>query len=1027
LPVSPRLTGTTFGETAAVELIEGRYISRAVALADLNGDGSIDLIDGVKGFSGVQLNNGSGVFQSRSYTSTKFGNTRAIDVGDIDRDGDIDFVEANYGDQNRLYLNDGTGATFAIQNVSADEANTSDIAFADINGDGLLDVVVANVSFQASKANRVYINPGDPLTPFGWVGTGGLGVGIGPGMSSRGVAVGDLDKDGDLDIVFLNDNTADPDDNFRDQRNHVLMNRLAQGSPIRFVQSEIEIPGSNDVAFSLKGALGDLDADGFLDLVVCNRGDVQGSQIYLNNGDATVNANPFTTAAIDFSSGPTPDDRIPCQSVSIADADNDGDLDIFLTSGSVNFRNRVYFNDGTGSNFSWVDVGPVGQAPLILSDPNDPGVDSPAGVVGDVDKDGDIDWVIGNQFSNSVGLENNLFRNNGKDDTVLVRQLSAKATSLQIDNSGAVSVKLAPSPATSMVGPEFLNEITYWISGNAAQNWSSVQPDGRPVAIGVGTDVRWRVELQSASPATAAGLALLQLDIVENVTGPFVVTPIGSAEVNEDDGVTGLPIVSDFEDPDGDTIYHSVTGLPGGTGLAIDPLSGEISGTPTNDDAVASPVTVTVFATDGALTATDTFILTVNNENDPPVILSTPPVGNAVQDALYSYMLEASDPDPNETELLRFSITTAPAWLSLVDNEDGTATLSGTPLNSDVTGDNAVVIAASDPDGLSDTQSFLINVDNVNDQPVFTSNPPAGDANIDELYTYSISAADPDVGETAMLTFSAPTMPGWLSVSDNGDGTALLAGIPVVSDVTGDNSVVLEVTDPAGLSSSQSFVVNVRSTNVAPEFVSTPLTSATELSEFRYSIRAIDPNGDSVSITASTLPGWLTLTDRGGGFAILQGTPMGPDVGDHRIVLRAAEDAPAEGLVTSQQFLITVTATSNGPTITVNGDAEMNIFLDWNFNDPGATATDVEDGDISDQIVSEGTVSTSSPGIYTITYTVADTAGNRAQAQRIVRVVAPPSQTSGGGADSPAWLLLLSIFACLGRYLRRSIVPFRDR
>jgi hypothetical protein len=132
------------------------------------------------------------------------------------------------------------------------------------------------------------------------------------------------------------------------------------------------------------------------------------------------------------------------------------------------------------------------------------------------------------------------------------------------------------------------------------------------------------------------------------------------------------------------------------------------------------------------------------------------------------------------------------------------------------------------------------------------------------------------------------------------------------------------------------------------------LTSATELSEYRYSIRVTDPNADYVSITASTLPAWLTLTDRGGGFAILSGTPNGVDVGDHGVVIQATEDAPAQGLVTSQQFVITVTASNNGPTITVNGEAEMNVFQDWNFSDPGATATDLEDGDLTDQVVSDG-------------------------------------------------------------------------
>jgi hypothetical protein len=1213
LPVAPQLTGITFDETTVVEVIDGRYTTRAVALADLNGDGSLDLIDGVNGPTGVHLNNGGGVFGSRSYTNWVFRNTRAIAAGDVDRDGDIDFVTANISARIQLYLNDGTGTSFEIQNVSANNANTDDVALADVDGDGFLDVIAGNTN---NQRNRMYINSADPLMPFGVDGIDGIEFGTGSRRSTRRVVVGDLDKDGDLDVVFLNQDEPDPSDNTRDQRNQVFMNRLAQGSPYTFSQSEIEIAGSNDVGYSFDGALGDMNGDGFLDLVVCNYGDGQASNVYLNNGSGATNNNPFTIAAVEFTAG----DPVSCGSVATADADNDGDLDIFLTSNTIDFRNRVYFNDGTGMTFNAVDVGPIGQAPLVLPDPSDTSPRSHAGAVGDVDNDGDIDWIAGNQaYVNSafVPLENTLFRNGGIGSGSLVQQLRAKATSLQIDNSGANSVKLVPSPATSMVGVEHLSQIDYWVSGNAGQNWASIQPDGRPVAIGAGTDIRWRAELRSESPALAAGLALLQLDVIANDSGPSVITPIGSAQVNEDDGTTGLPIVADFADPDGDTLYYSLIDMPAGTGLAIDPLTGEISGVPTNEDAVASPITATVFATDGALSATDTFTLTVINENDPPVFTSIPPVANAVQDVFYSYDVSAVDPDPNnETLLLTFSLSAAPSWLSLtdngngsailsgtpgnsdvannvsvvivvsdpgglsdtqsfeitvdnvndqplfvsnppaggavqgtpytynivtsdpdvgetdqatiaatikpawlsfVDNGDGTATLSGTPSNLDVTGDNTVNLIVSDPGGLSDVQNFVINVLNVNDvpvfdsipetaaiqdvpyvyaisasdpdfgetqsltisatvmpswltltdqgdgtatlagtpssadvnidnsvallvtdpnggtdtqafvitvenrndQPVFTSTPPAGGASVDVLYTYNVFASDPDAGDTQTLTFSARTLPGWLSFVDNGDGTAVLSGTPTIADVTLDNTVVLEVVDSGGLGSTQTFVVDVISVNAAPRFESSPITSATESAEYRYSVRATDSNGDAVTIAATTLPAWLTLTDRGGGFAMLSGVPTASDIGDHGVVLQATEESPAAGLATSQQFIITVTASSSGPTLLVNGDAEMNIFVDWNFNDPGATATDLEDGDLTSRIQTDGEVITSLPGVYTLTYTVTDNAGNRAQAQRIVRVVKEPQVDSIGSAGL-IWLLSLLFVACQSRLSRRS-------
>jgi hypothetical protein len=1015
LPVSPRLSGIIFGETSVVEMINGRYTTRALALADLNGDGNLDLIDGVLGPSGVHLNNGGGLFGGRSYTSPVFRNTRDIAVGDVDRDGDIDFVLANISQQIKLYLNDGTGTSYVIQNVSTNISNTNGVALADVDDDGFLDVIASNIDFQP---NRLFVNTANPLTPFGPSGSDGIVIGPATARaeSSREVTVGDLDRDGDLDIVFLNDDKPNPKDNNREQRNRVLMNRLAQGSPYTFLQSEIEIDGFNDVRFSRNGALGDIDGDGFLDLVVCNSIAGQASSIYLNNGAGVVNANPFTIAAVNFAGEEAADSTFACGSVSLADADNDGDLDIFLATRSTAHRNRVYFNDGTGVVFTSVDVGPVGQSPLILPSPADIGATSTAAAIGDVDNDGDIDWVVGNQTlvdSVSGPLENILFRNTGTAGAESAQQLRAKATSLQFDNSGANSLKLIPSPDTTNVGHQFLSKIHYWVSGNGGTTWASISPGGRPVAISTGTDIRWRAELRSESPALAASLALLQLDIVANDSGPMLVTPIGSAEVNEDDGITGLPIVSDFVDADGDTIYHSLIGLPIGSGLGIDPLTGEISGVPSNEDSLESPISLTVFATDGALTATDTFSLTVINANDPPVIESVPPVSNAVQDVLYTYEAFALDPDPNETQLLRFSLTSAPPWLSLTDNLNGTATLSGSPANSDVTGDGSVVLIVSDPDGLTDTQSFEITVDNVNDPPVFMSSPPDAGATIGVTYTYNIVTNDPDDGETSRVTISAVTKPAWLTFTDNGDGTAVLTGTPAAANAAANNAVALEVLDPGGLGNTQTFTIAILNANFAPVFQSVANTIATEESEYRYSIRAVDPNGDALTIMASILPNWLTLIDRGQGFAILSGTPRGRDVGPHSVVIQAIEDTTAK-LTASQQFVITVDSTGNGPSLTLNGDTELNIFQDWNFDDPGATARDIEDGDLTDRIQTEGTVNTSAPGVYVLTYTVSDSAGNSAQAVRIVRVVAAPRE-GGAGFSGFIWLLVLSFVAYRSR------------
>lgn len=74
------------------------------------------------------------------------------------------------------------------------------------------------------------------------------------------------------------------------------------------------------------------------------------------------------------------------------------------------------------------------------------------------------------------------------------------------------------------------------------------------------------------------------------------------------------------------------------------------------------------------------------------------------------------------------------------------------------------------------------------------------------------------------------------------------------------------------------------------------------------------------------------------------------------------------------------------PVITLNGSNPMNVDMGSTFTDPGATATDEVDGDLTSQITATGTVNVDSPGVYARTYTVSDAAGNAASAQRMVNV-----------------------------------------
>ncbi|MEE2856221.1 MAG: FG-GAP-like repeat-containing protein [Planctomycetota bacterium] len=274
--------------------------------------------------------------------------SNSVVLGDIDGDDDLDLVTGEIS-TNHIYLNDGAG-NFTDSGQDLGSSWTRAVALADFDGDGDLDLASANgISGTISAANTIAFNDGN-----GNFTDSGQSLGDSP---SNCLAVGDLDGDGDLDIVVGNgDNLVG-----------LTANRVYTNDGNGNFTDSGQMLGST---VTLALALGDLDGDGDLDFI---EGGIVGpnpTQIFINDGNGSFSASASMLPEPPHVTG-----------LSIGDLDGDGDLDIAASTSSVGGvadGTRIWFNDSSGTfndSGQLLGEGSYGQT------------------IGDIDDDGDLDLV----------------------------------------------------------------------------------------------------------------------------------------------------------------------------------------------------------------------------------------------------------------------------------------------------------------------------------------------------------------------------------------------------------------------------------------------------------------------------------------------------------------------------------------------------------------------------------------------------------------------------------------------------------
>ncbi len=374
----------TFSDQGATVLGGINHNSRSASFGDIDNDGDLDMMfQGASGSQQLYRNNliGTGTMNYTNISGdlpSGLGPSWSAAWGDYNGDGNVDiFVgQSNIGATGDVLRNDGVSGFSNQSNATGldDPGFHQNVAWADINNDNRLDLIIG---MEGPEKHEIYLqNAGGTFDPVG--ASVGFQIDDGTayaGQKAYGMAIGDSDGDGDLDIyistcIGIANNI----------RNIFYENQLAQTGTLSF----IDITDTNGTQFtpnSYGTEFFDFDDDGDLDLYMTGA-DGEASKIFRNDG-----GNQFTDVDTITGHALLSDTAGDLNGAKAVDYDNDGDLDLFFhdhrTRSGNNQARKLYRNDG---NWEFTDV-TVAEG---LDETNKGSYDSPWA---DIDRDGDMDLI----------------------------------------------------------------------------------------------------------------------------------------------------------------------------------------------------------------------------------------------------------------------------------------------------------------------------------------------------------------------------------------------------------------------------------------------------------------------------------------------------------------------------------------------------------------------------------------------------------------------------------------------------------
>ena len=305
----------------------------------------------------------------------------------------------------------------------------------------------------------------------------------------------------------------------------------------------------------------------------------------------------------------------------------------------------------------------------------------------------------------------------------------------------------------------------------------------------------------------------------------------------------------------------------------------------------------------GGLTLDETIAIHVDNRNETPtgLVLSSQTVDENTPTGAVVATLTAQDPDAGDTHT--FALLTVGAPFTVV----GAELRVGGPLDHETLASYNLLFRTTDAGGFSRYDTFTIQVADVNEAP---SLPSLSNATIAESAPIgsvlgTLAATDPDAGDS--LSYSLAGTPTPFAVA----GNELRVAAPLDYESAASHAVTVRVTDSGGLSSEQTFAVQVTDTNEPPSNVLLSNTNVLETAAMGAvvgTLSSVDPDaGDSHT---------YAITGGGAGFAIVGNELRVAAALDHEtaashpITIRATD---AAGASVERAFTITVADVNEAP------------------------------------------------------------------------------------------------------------------